>query len=162
MDDTMPDEMFVIELHELEGNTRKIINGLQLGVKVYHLGNGPRGDPVYFTTLLGMNVENARRFLGPGNEITDLTKYQITAPMVPQQIWAAGVTYKRSEEAREVESQNSTIYTRVYNAQRPELFFKSVGAVGPGDKVGIRFDAKWSVPEPELVVVLNADMEVVG
>lgn len=81
-----------------------------------------------------------------------------------QEIWAAGVTYKRSEEARERESHNSTIYTRVYDAPRPELFFKSMGydAVSVGDPVGIRYDATWSVPEPELVVVLNSRLEVVG
>ncbi len=81
-----------------------------------------------------------------------------------QEIWAAGVTYKRSEEAREVESNNSTIYTRVYSAERPEIFFKAIGhdAVSSGQHVGIRYDAKWSVPEPELVVVLNSRMQVVG
>ncbi|MEZ4671284.1 MAG: fumarylacetoacetate hydrolase family protein [Anaerolineae bacterium] len=85
-------------------------------------------------------------------------------PIGRQEIWASGVTYKRSEEAREAESNNSTIYTRVYNAPRPELFFKSMGydAVGSRSPVGIRYDARWSVPEPELVVVLNAHMEVVG
>ena len=74
------------------------------------------------------------------------------------------MTYKRSEEAREAESKNSTIYTRVYSAKRPELFFKAMGydVVGSGEAVGIRADASWSVPEPELVVVLNAHMEVVG
>lgn len=88
----------------------------------------------------------------------------LQAPVGGQEIWASGVTYKRSEEAREAESHNSTIYTRVYSAVRPELFFKANGdeAVGTGDQVGIRFDATWSVPEPELVVVLNAHMEVVG
>src|SRR5215207_1610566 len=81
-----------------------------------------------------------------------------------QEIWAAGVTYKRSEEARERESNNSTIYTRVYDAERPELFMKAMGydAVSSGDPVGIRYDASWSVPEPELVVVLNSRLEVIG
>lgn len=88
----------------------------------------------------------------------------LQAPVGRQEIWAAGVTYKRSEEAREAESNNSTIYTRVYDAPRPELFFKAMGydVVGSGDTVGIRADAVWSVPEPELAVVLNAHMEVVG
>src|SRR5262249_32648170 len=81
-----------------------------------------------------------------------------------QEIWAAGVTYKRSEQAREAESNNSTIYSRVYDAPRPELFFKAMGydVVGANQPVGIRYDANWSVPEPELVVVLNCEMEVVG
>ena len=90
-----------------------------------------------------------------------------TAPLAPvenQEIWASGVTYKRSEEARERESNNSSVYTRVYHAARPELFFKALGpdAIGTGEPAGIRADATWSVPEPELVIVLNAHMEVVG
>jgi 2-dehydro-3-deoxy-D-arabinonate dehydratase len=85
-------------------------------------------------------------------------------PVGNQEIWAAGVTYKRSEEARELESNNSTIYTRVYSAQRPELFFKSMGydVIDLGEPVGIRYDATWSVPEPELVVVLNSQLGVIG
>jgi len=81
-----------------------------------------------------------------------------------QEVWAAGVTYKRSEEARERESGNSNIYTRVYDAPRPELFMKAMGydAVSTGDPVGIRYDATWSVPEPELAIVLNARLEVIG
>ncbi len=86
------------------------------------------------------------------------------APVQRQEVWAAGVTYKRSEQAREAESNNSNLYSRVYHATRPELFFKSLGSevLDLGGAVGIRYDAIWSVPEPELVVVLNAHMEVIG
>jgi len=88
----------------------------------------------------------------------------LAPPVGRQEIWAAGVTYRRSEEAREAESNNSNVYRRVYEATRPEIFFKSQGheVVGLGQPVGIRYDATWSVPEPELAVVLNAHMEVVG
>jgi 2-dehydro-3-deoxy-D-arabinonate dehydratase len=81
-----------------------------------------------------------------------------------QAIWAAGVTYKTSEEARERESNNSTVYTRVYSAERPELFWKSIGyaSVSSGDKVGIRADASWSVPEPELTLLINSRKELFG
>lgn len=81
-----------------------------------------------------------------------------------QPVWAAGVTYKISEEARERESANSTVYTRVYSAERPEVFSKAIGyeTVSSGDHVGIRYDATWSVPEPELTVVFNARKEVIG
>ncbi|MBK8027174.1 MAG: fumarylacetoacetate hydrolase family protein [Chloroflexi bacterium] len=81
-----------------------------------------------------------------------------------QPVWAAGVTYKISEEARERESKSSTVYTRVYSAKRPELFAKAVGyeVVSSDDFVGIRADATWSVPEPELTVVFNAYHEMVG
>src|SRR5690349_18374222 len=95
-------------------------------------------------------------------EPIDHSSINIVSPVGQQEIWAAGVTYKRSEEAREAESNNSTIYTRVYSAKRPEIFFKANGydVVPLGGQVGIRADATWSVPEPELVVVMNARMEV--
>lgn len=86
-------------------------------------------------------------------------------PVDDQEVWASGVTYERSREARQEESQDGgDIYARVYDAERPEIFFKAQGwrVIGPGGEVGIRSDAVWSVPEPELGVVFNANMEVVG
>lgn len=85
-------------------------------------------------------------------------------PLNLQEIWAAGVTYEMSKEARERESGQSTIYNQVYDAPRPELFFKSMGyeTVGDSQPVGIRYDAAWSVPEPELTAVLNSRLEVIG
>lgn len=82
-----------------------------------------------------------------------------------QEVWAAGVTYERSRAARQEEAQDGgDIYARVYQAERPELFFKAQGkrVIGPYGGVGIRKDATWNVPEPELVVVFNPAMEVVG
>jgi 2-dehydro-3-deoxy-D-arabinonate dehydratase len=87
------------------------------------------------------------------------------APVDTQDVWAAGVTYERSREARQEEAvDGGDIYARVYRASRPELFFKAQGkwVVGLHDAVGIRADAAWSVPEPELAVVANPAMEVVG
>jgi len=80
------------------------------------------------------------------------------------EVWAAGVTYLRSREAREVESSVKDIYSRVYEAERPELFFKAVGgrAVGHGAKIRIREDSRWNVPEPELTLVVNSQREIVG
>lgn len=89
----------------------------------------------------------------------------LLAPVDGQEIWAAGVTYERSRAARQEEAQDGgDVYARVYDAQRPEIFFKAQGwrAVGPGGEVGIRSDAAWSVPEPELAVVYNPKLEVVG
>ena len=86
-------------------------------------------------------------------------------PVDGQDIWAAGVTYERSREARQEEAvDGGDIYARVYRAERPELFFKAHGrdVVGPYDEVGIRADATWNVPEPELALVMNPAMEVVG
>lgn len=80
------------------------------------------------------------------------------------EVWAAGVTYRRSEEARVEESATPDIYTKVYRAERPELFFKANARriAGPGQPIVIRSDSTWDVPEPELGLVVNAHAEVVG
>jgi 2-dehydro-3-deoxy-D-arabinonate dehydratase len=80
------------------------------------------------------------------------------------EVWASGVTYRRSREARVEESRDADVYTRVYEAQRPELFFKSVAwrVVGDGEPVGVRADSESNTPEPELALVLNAAAEIVG
>jgi 2-dehydro-3-deoxy-D-arabinonate dehydratase len=79
-------------------------------------------------------------------------------------VWAAGVTYERSSEARQEESVVADVYSRVYDAARPELFFKSVAwrVAGPGEPVGIRDDSEIDVPEPELALVVNAGGDIVG
>jgi 2-dehydro-3-deoxy-D-arabinonate dehydratase len=89
------------------------------------------------------------------------------APIGNQEVWAAGVTYYRSRTARMEESKDAgggSFYDRVYAAERPELFFKATGrrVVGPGHPVRIRSDAKWSVPEPELTLVINAAGQIIG
>ncbi|MGI5268102.1 fumarylacetoacetate hydrolase family protein [Nonomuraea sp. CA-218870] len=80
------------------------------------------------------------------------------------EVWAAGVTYRRSREARVEESTEPDIYQRVYDAERPELFFKSVGwrVRGHGETIGVREDSTWDVPEPELAVVVTASGEIAG
>lgn len=89
-------------------------------------------------------------------------------PMPPvdgrMEVWAAGVTYRRSRQARIEESATADVYSRVYEAQRPELFFKSSSwrVVTDGEPIGVREDAMVSVPEPELAVVANAWGEVIG
>lgn len=86
-------------------------------------------------------------------------------PMDEQEIWAAGVTYMRSREARQEEAEDGgDVYARVYDADRPEIFFKASAknTVGHLDAVGIRKDSKWNVPEPELGLVMNSAMEMVG
>ncbi len=85
-------------------------------------------------------------------------------PVDRQEVWAAGVTYAWSREARVREAQTKDIYTRVYEAERPELFFKSIAekVVGPNDWIGLRGDSTWNVPEPELALVLNPALQIVG
>jgi 2-dehydro-3-deoxy-D-arabinonate dehydratase len=80
------------------------------------------------------------------------------------EVWAAGVTYKRSEEARMEESGTPDIYAKVYRARRPELFFKANPrrVAGPDAPVVIRADSTWDVPEPELALVVNAYAEIIG
>jgi 2-dehydro-3-deoxy-D-arabinonate dehydratase len=90
---------------------------------------------------------------------------RLHAPVERQEIWAVGVTYLRSKNARMEESDfSATAYDKVYDAARPELFFKSLPekVVGHQDSVGIRSDAKWSVPEPELAFVINSHAQIVG
>jgi 2-dehydro-3-deoxy-D-arabinonate dehydratase len=90
---------------------------------------------------------------------------KLLPPVEPaHEVWAAGVTYLRSREAREAESTVKDVYSRVYDAQRPELFFKAVGArvVGHQMPIRIRDDSRWNVPEPELTLVINSGGEIVG
>jgi 2-dehydro-3-deoxy-D-arabinonate dehydratase len=98
---------------------------------------------------------------------TSFNPASVLAPVVSQEVWAAGVTYYRSRNARMEESKDAgggTFYDRVYAAQRPELFFKANGwrVVGPKSPVRIRSDAEWSVPEPELTLLINPSGMIVG
>jgi 2-dehydro-3-deoxy-D-arabinonate dehydratase len=86
--------------------------------------------------------------------------WTLLAPLLPPETWAAGVTYERSRDARLHESRVADVYDLVYEATRPELFLKDAGGrrtVGPGEPILTRSDASWTVPEPELAVVLGAD-----
>jgi len=98
----------------------------------------------------------------PRLRLSDVT---LLTPVEQQEVWAAGVTYLRSKTARMEESDfSASAYDRVYDAVRPEVFFKSLPhkVVPPGGDVGIRKDSKWNVPEPELGLVVNSRGTVVG
>ena len=91
----------------------------------------------------------------------------ILAPIGSQEVWASGVTYYRSRTARMEESKDAgggSFYDRVYSAERPELFFKANPhrVAGSGQKVKIRSDSKWNVPEPELTLVINNSGSIIG
>lgn len=103
--------------------------------------------------------------------ITNTQKQELIKNSLPpigdQEVWASGVTYLRSRDARMEESKNSgaaDVYQKVYEAERPELFFKSTSArvVGNGDEVFIRSDSAWNVPEPELTLFINSNGEIQG
>jgi 2-dehydro-3-deoxy-D-arabinonate dehydratase len=90
---------------------------------------------------------------------------EVLAPIDPyHEVWAAGVTYLRSRDARRAESTVADMYEKVYEAERPETFSKSIGwrVAGTGMPIRIRRDSKWNVPEPELVLVVNRRREIVG
>ena len=95
----------------------------------------------------------------------DIESLTVLPPIDSQEVWGAGVTYLRSKQAREEESEKAaTFYDQIYVADRPELFFKATPhrVVGSGESIGVRTDSRWSVPEPELALVLNSKMDLVG
>ena len=100
-----------------------------------------------------------------GVPTVQLSEVKLLTPVEQQEVWAAGVTYLRSKKARMEESDfSANAYDQVYEAPRPEIFFKSLPdkVVHPGEPVGIRADSKWNVPEPELTLVINSEKELVG
>jgi 2-dehydro-3-deoxy-D-arabinonate dehydratase len=102
-----------------------------------------------------------------GAPATDFSAVKIEAPIGSQEVWAAGVTYFRSRSARMAESKDAgggDFYDRVYSAERPELFFKATASrvAAPGTPVRIRSDARWSVPEPELTLVIDPRGRIIG
>lgn len=106
----------------------------------------------------------------PGHSLSSLDRApapdlpHLLAPIDSQEVWASGVTYSRSRDARVLESASADIYTKVYHSDRPELFFKGTPhrTVGPNALVTIRSDSTWNVPEPELAIVLTPDLRIVG
>jgi 2-dehydro-3-deoxy-D-arabinonate dehydratase len=124
------------------------------------------GSPA-LADLLALPVSELRDLLGgTGGEQVPLEGVELLAPVDGRtEVWAAGVTYERSRDARIDESEDSAdVYDRVYTAERPEIFFKSVSwrVRGPGRAVSVRADSRVDVPEPELAAVLNYAGEVAG
>lgn len=107
----------------------------------------------------------AQSLADPAAPLLPASQVKFLAPVDQQEVWAAGVTYKRSQVARMEESEHgASHYDRVYSAPRPELFFKATPhrVVGDGDPIRIRVDTKWSVPEPEFTLVINPRKQLVG
>ena len=140
-------------------------------------GDGPRlatgrvGGPPEVLLPAGLRVTDLLR-PGGWDRLPELTGagepvgagYRVLAPVDEQDVWAAGVTYRRSRDARLAESGQLDAYDKVYVAERPELFWKAgpYEARGPGETVGIRADSGWDVPEPELAVVVDATGRIVA
>ncbi|MHA2301923.1 MAG: fumarylacetoacetate hydrolase family protein, partial [Candidatus Thorarchaeota archaeon] len=140
----------------------RVVVGLVIDdhVDVYDsLGSDPFGDFVeqYQPDEMGLNEFITSMIEGQDSLSYDLSwvEPRFIMPMVPSEVWAAGVTYKRSVEAREDETDVKGIYDRVYESERPEILIKGLGyrTVGPNDIICIRSDATWNVPEPEFTLV---------
>jgi 2-dehydro-3-deoxy-D-arabinonate dehydratase len=140
--------------------------GLIVGERVIDLARS--GGPESLTAALQMPVAELRAALRAAEEAAHvdvpLDSVSLRAPIDRQEVWAAGVTYLRSRDARMEESSQRDVYDRVYDADRPELFLKATPnrVSGPGEPIAIRGDSGWDVPEPELAILLNAHGELVG
>jgi 2-dehydro-3-deoxy-D-arabinonate dehydratase len=140
--------------------------GLLAGERVVDLARS--GGPETLTAALQMPAAELRALLkavvdAPHGDVP-LTAATLKAPIDRQEVWAAGVTYLRSRDARMEESSQRDVYDRVYDADRPELFLKATAnrVSGPGEAIAIRGDSGWDVPEPELAILVNAHGELVG
>ena len=118
-----------------------------------------------FDVLEADNPHEAAEFLAREEDKIPLAEVRLLPPIDQQEIWAAGVTYKRSKTARmEESSAAASCYDRVYASPRPELFFKATPhrVAGHGQPLRIRTDSNWNVPEPELTLVLSSKLQLVG
>ncbi len=117
--------------------------------------------------LLFSKIENLTKSLSPISNDPELIASETLAPVGSQELWACGVTYLRSKVGRQEESKTSgggDFYARVYEAERPEVFFKSTPhrIVGHREKVRIRKDSAWNVPEPELTLMVTSSGKIIG
>ena len=138
------------------------------GQPLVGLVDGEQIVPLMGTTLTQLlesaDVAAAVNAASKGEPIS-IGQATLLPPLDEQEVWAAGVTYKRSQTARMEESEAAaSCYDRVYQADRPELFFKATPhrVVGPGQPIRIRSDATWNVPEPEVTLVMNSKVQLVG
>ncbi len=132
------------------------------------LDGAPLADSFTLGALLAQPAGQIGAFLRANAGTGTGTDAASGSPLAPldavQEVWASGVTYLRSRDARKAESSVADVYQKVYEAERPELFMKSIGwrVRADGQGVRIRKDGTWNVPEPELVLVINAAGEIVG
>lgn len=124
------------------------------------------GGPGTLAGALSMTVAELRAACdaAAGGDDVALDSVQLAAPVDYQEVWAAGVTYLRSRDARMEESTQQDVYSLVYDAERPEVFLKATAdrVSSPGEAVAIRGDSTWDVPEPEVALLINAHGEIAG
>ena len=133
----------------------------------FFLSKEPEWDKFINRKDLFKKVNDDLKGLKANSDLSEMIVDNLTAPIGAQEIWAAGVTYLRSREARMEESKDAgggDFYAKVYEADRPELFFKATAyrTVGPGDVVRIRKDSQWNVPEPELTLFICSQGTIEG
>ena len=156
-----------MQLCKARQTTGETVVGLVSEGRVHLLRRGGASGP---NTLSGfLHADDPAALVAAHLDASDagmpLDSVTLLPPLDEQEVWAAGVTYKRSREARERESAGAArFYDLVYNAERPELFFKATPrrVVGPGAAVRIRHDSRWNVPEPELALVVSPRLKIVG
>ena len=147
-------------------NVSRLIAEVKSGRFVDLSTNSPiRGftDLVRWANLLGESINKLTEKLGQDGDREVSQKelgeqgLKLARPLVPREVWAAGVTYRVSRDERKRESEIPDPYSRVYTAERPEIFFKATAdrCVGPGESIGVRGDSSWNVPEPELAFILH-------
>jgi 2-dehydro-3-deoxy-D-arabinonate dehydratase len=169
----MPGQLCRFYLPDHGSRLGQVVDGM-----VYDLTASGRPALATITALLQTSVTTPISEVLQGVEPGDLPVYRyadldripgedaphLLPPVDQQEVWAAGVTYERSREARVDEAQTKDVYEQVYEAERPELFFKCLGekAVGTNHWIGLRGDSYWNVPEPELALVLNPALEIAG
>jgi 2-dehydro-3-deoxy-D-arabinonate dehydratase len=156
----------------LNGGCESDWNGEKMKLTRHETQQGPRwaADAHWLADTFDLRSLLEKPRLEMGNFIArsltaEPAQGALLAPIeATHEVWASGVTYQRSREARHAESNTGDIYDRVYAAQRPELFFKATGwrVMGPEQPVRFRADSDWNVPEPELTLVINQYGEIVG
>lgn len=156
---------------------QEAVLGVWGGDKIYEITSL---DPEHFQDLLSL-VEKAKKEGKKPSELIESSNYQqsskvydydnvkLLTPIEAPEVWACGVTYADSRRARNLELQDKaeghlTIYDKVYDADRPEIFFKSTAArtTAPNDALCIRSDSNWQIPEPEVGLVINSSGEIIG
>lgn len=133
----------------------------------YHLIENGNWDTLINDDDVYSRLEQSIKNLNPTPEAKGLLETALLAPIENQEIWACGVTYYKSKVGRQEESKDAggaDFYARVYEAERPEIFFKATASrtVGHGQKVNIRKDSTWDVPEPELTLVVTSSGKIIG
>lgn len=133
----------------------------------YYLLQGQNWDEFINDDEIENKINGLLNSLQAISNADELLKKELLAPLGSQELWACGVTYLRSKVGRQEESKASggaDFYAKVYEAERPEVFFKSTPhrVVGHGGKVSIRKDSSWDVPEPELTLVVTSSGKIIG